>query len=117
LAQVAAGMAQFVPSDVIRKPAAKPMARSRLGPGDVVKSVLHRLGYSASNCGCAAMQAEMNALGWMGCISDRKRIIDWFVAKAAERSIRVERSSVWGLLVAAWKDRGHEVSTDVGESP
>jgi hypothetical protein len=76
------------------------------GPGDVVKLVLHRLGYVAdSNCGCEAKRQEMNALGWWGCWRKRAELAEWFAAKAAAQGITVDRATVPGLLVAAWREQ------------
>src|SRR5690606_15863195 len=76
------------------------------GPGDVVKLVLSRLGYTATaGCGCERFRRQMNQWGWWGCaITHRAEVVAWFTAKAREQGIEVDGRGVLALLRAAWRE-------------
>jgi hypothetical protein len=78
---------------------------STFGPGDVVKVVLARLGYRVGpKCGCDEFRQKMNGWGWLGSWSHRTEIVDWFIAKAREQDIAVQRDTIWSLVRAGMKD-------------
>ena len=78
---------------------------STFGPGDVVKVVLTRLGYRIGpQCGCDEFRQKMNGWGWLGSWSHRAEIVDWFIAKAREQNIPVQRETMWSLVRAGMKD-------------
>jgi hypothetical protein len=75
---------------------AAPPAPEPTGPGDTVKAVLSKLGiHSKKGCGCAAMQAQMNAWGYRGCWQHRQEIEAWFRAKAEEAGIQLNAGLLW----------------------
>ena len=90
----------------MRSAAADEIAKSQsFGPGDVVKLVLHRIGYQPHpGCGCEEFRLQMNAWGWRGSIRRRSEIVQWFTSKARERNIEVTDASIWSLVRGTLKD-------------
>ena len=79
------------------------------GPGDVVKTVLSRLGYDAGpNCGCEVMRQRMNTWGWWGCWRHRGEILEWFKARGKERGVELTTAGLFIELRRAWRERTHE---------
>ena len=75
-------------------------------PGDAVKTVLKKLGYSATGgCGCGCMRKKMNDWGWLGCLRHRQEILNWFTQQARQQGISVDRPALWPLLQAAWREQ------------
>ena len=74
-------------------------------PGNVLRDVIHRLGFSQKmGCGCATMQAAMNKWGWVGCWTHRQEIIEWLATKAASQGITVDDATITALLKAAIRE-------------
>lgn len=94
----------------------KPLPR---GPGDVVASVLKRLGYVAQgDCGCNKFRGQMNEWGWAGCLLHLPEIVAWFGEKARERQIEPDAALVAAALKAAWKElRASGSSASEQDSP
>lgn len=92
----------------------------RVAPGDLVKIILDRIGYQATDdCGCAAMQIKMNAWGWIACVrrepaGHRQELVEWFAAKAREAGIQINREHLGELLMAGIKDLARKALRRVG---
>lgn len=86
--------------------APKPPPRNRLSPGNVVATVLHKMGYAQTpDCGCAQFAAQMDKWGWRGCFSHRADIVAWFKAKADQSGIAIDGPGVWALVRGGIKDQ------------
>ena len=97
-ASMVRGQAQSAAVDAVSR-------ASTLGPGDVVKIVLARLGYRPhANCGCDEFRQTMNAWGWRGSLRRREQIVRWFAEKAREQGIKVEGGDLWSLVRGGLKD-------------
>jgi hypothetical protein len=113
----AAQFATMVRERMLSAAADKTARGERLGPGDVVKLALAKLGYrSHAKCGCEEFRQQMNGWGWRGCLRRRKEIVEWFAAKAREQNIAVSSDALWPLIRAGLKDllrrRGRQNQND-----
>lgn len=58
----------------------------KIRPGDALRSVISKLGYSAkSGCGCDDRVAEMNRKGLQWCVDNRDEIVGWLKESASQR--------------------------------
>lgn len=106
LTSLRTGAAIVVPPR-ISKPAVQTKPSSAKGPGDVVKAVLAKMGYSSDgHCGCEPMRAKMNAWGYWGCWRHRAELVEWFRAKAKAAGIEVSAMGIMAMVVSAWRLNG-----------
>lgn len=88
------------------------------GPGSVVRTVLHHIGYQAHwDCGCAAFAEKMNCWGYVGCWRRREEIISWFIKKARDIGVEVNRDRVWSLIWAGLMDLKRRYNCRSGACP
>lgn len=74
-------------------------------PGDLVSIIIDQLGFHpTSGCECNKMRQKMNEWGWFGCWFWRDELVEWFVKKANEAGVTVERESVAGLIRTAIRE-------------
>jgi len=64
------------------------------GVGDFLKESLEGAGFKQGGCGCASMQAKMNAWGPAGCIEHMAEILDHLQAEATKRKQPFDRDLV-----------------------
>lgn len=89
---------------------ARPETARVIRPGDLVSLVISHMGHGISaGCGCNEMRRKMNEWGWWGCWRRRAELVAWFVKKATEAGVAVDRRSVAGLIRTAireaWRKR------------
>lgn len=91
---------------------------SSFGPGNVVGVILKKLGYGemTPDCGCKAFARKMNDWGWPGCLTThRQEIIDWFILKARQRGIHVDKAGLWSLRCCTGQTHWHcYMGLDIG---
>lgn len=93
-----------IPLGYIPDPSNQPPKSTAHGPGDLLKKIIEACGFKQTkSCGCAAMQRRMNALGYVGCWTHRREILEWLQAKAKEQGVALEEATVYAAIKAAFK--------------
>lgn len=80
------------------------------GAGDVFHYVIRWLTGQDINptCRCAKHIRRMNEKGWRWCWRNRRLIYSWLTFEANRRGIEVESSTLWGLVLAAFREAGRK---------
>jgi hypothetical protein len=89
---------------IYNRPKLDKVDKRSIRPGDIIHWMTQKAGFEMGrNCGCTEMRKQMNDWGWIGCLRNRRTLVDWFVSKADQAGVKLTSRDTAGLLRAAVK--------------